>query len=267
MKKIMEITAERDAFVRDILRANVSSRAISSLKKYGKMTINGVAVRADTRISRGDTLRLEFPEEREEIATPYKLDIEPVYEDGDYLVIDKAMGIPCIVTGKKPCLLNGLKYLYPDEKFHIITRLDKDTAGLVLLAKNAPATFALKDIQKTYLALAEGKIEGKTTLNLPIADDNGFKRYVSDSGKPSVTEVEPINFDGKNTLVECRLLTGRTHQIRVHLSYIGHPIVGDTLYGNGVGEFNGGQNLICKKLSFTQPYTGEKITLESEREL
>lgn len=269
MGKVVEYTVKREyEIVRNVLRELFSTRLSKLLKTQGSMVLNGnEQIRADRKVFSGDVLTFTFPDESSDYEAE-EMDILPVYEDEDYLIIDKGQGITCIPTGGRT-LFSGLKKLYPAENFHVITRLDKDTAGLVLLAKSSLAAGKMHryPIEKIYTVLCEGEIAKPVTINAPIVRAGDIRRVVSKDGKPSVTIVTPIKFDGENTLAECKLLTGRTHQIRVHLSHIGHAVVGDTLYGNGTGEYNSGQKLLCSKLRFVQPLTGKEVAVSSQRSL
>ncbi len=268
--KTVVVTAWRDTYVRNILRSRFSAAQIARLKKEGEIRADGARVRADFFAARGTQIAFLFPDERAEGQVPVEdADVKIVYEDEDYLVCDKGAGILSVPDkAGRTSLLAALGFLRPQTPFHVLTRLDKDTRGLVLVAKSSLAASAMRsaEIQKFYLAEAEGEIKQPIRVTAPIAGGAGMKRMVSPAGKEAETIVTPLFFDGKNTLAECRLLTGRTHQIRVHLAYIGHPVAGDSLYGNGEGAFNGGQKLLCARLVFTQPFTKETIDVRSERE-
>ncbi len=270
MSKIISVTATSDTFVRNILRANFSSRQIIKLKRFGKICVNGKSVFADYKVQKGDELTFEFEDELRSDYSAEQMDLKIIYEDEDFLICDKGRNITCTPTGKdRSSIFNGLKFLYPDTSFHVLTRLDKDTLGLVLLAKNSLAASQIRkvNVNKCYLMLAEGIVEGEITVNEPILSVSGLKRIVSKDGKESCTVIRALYVYEGNTVCECELITGRTHQIRVHSAYIGHPIVGDTLYGNYEGDLNGGQKLICSRLSFIQPFTGVPVQVESKRNI
>ncbi len=268
MNKTLTLIAEGRIQVRDLLRRHISSGQMKALKKNGRVLCNGKEVNARYLLQAGDSLTLCFSEEKQVAYQAKLMDVKVLYEDEDYLVVDKGVGISCIPNQKdRDNLLEGVSLYYPDDTFHVLTRLDKDTSGLVLLARSSLAASAIAEIKKLYLALVEGILETSVRIDAPIARGEDIKRIVSDAGKPSVTIVRPIEKRAEGTLVECELLTGRTHQIRVHLSHIGHPIVGDTLYGNGVGAYNSGQRLLCYRLEWVQPFTKERISVVSERRL
>lgn len=269
MKKIICLTAESDTYIRNILRKEFSSAQIAKLKNRGVVSVGNKRVRADYKVNAGDQIVCEFFEDIKRHYEPKKLDVEIIYEDDDYLILDKGIGITSIPGGKSDSIFNALAFLYSDFAARVITRLDKDTMGLVLIAKNSIAASKIKhsDIIKTYLLLAEGEVKENRIIDAPIAATGGIKRIVNDSGKKAVTSIEPLFFDGKNTMLKCVIHTGRTHQIRVHMAYIGHPVVGDTLYGHGAGEYNGGQKLICNNLTFIQPFTKSLISVNSNKKI
>ena len=161
------------------------------------------------------------------------------------------------------CVFAGLQFLYPGEVFRIVTRLDKDTEGLMLITKNALAHSILNEskIVKKYRALLVGDVQNDVIIDAPIARADDIKRKVSDDGKPATTILKVIKRNIDTTEVELELITGRTHQIRVHTAHIGHPIVGDTLYGGAQGEYNSGQELKCSFLSFLHPFNKKQITI------
>lgn len=267
--KIMTYIPSREKYLRDVLHELFSHRQIVLLKQKGKIVCNGEELTADRKVAAGEEVFFYFPDPPSACYAPMEMDLIPVYEDGDYLIVDKGVGIACIPAGKEGVsIFNGLKRLYPGKRFHVLTRLDRDTAGLVLLAAHPLAAQRLdvRSVEKGYEALAEGVIGEELTVDAPIARVPGeIRRTVSPEGKRAVTVIKPLYIAGGNTVAECRLLTGRTHQIRVHLSHIGHAVVGDTLYGHGTGGYNGGQNLLCRTLSFVQPLTGKRIEVSSGR--
>ena len=156
-------------------------------------------------------------------------------------------------------LFNGLKFLYPDGVFRVVTRLDKDTSGLVLVAKNALAHSVLFEevrfIEKTYTALVEGELS-PIVIDAPIVSDGSAARRVGEGGKPAITRIIDAKPRGDASLLTIVTETGRTHQIRVHLSHVGHPLVGDVLYGARQG---GGQLLCCTGIGFIHPVTRQKM--------
>lgn len=261
--------SEGNARLRDFLRARFSYTALKHMRQCaGAIRVNGRAVNVCERLNPGDVVEVSLPELCAPQAQPEKLELRVVFEDGDLLIISKGPGIACMVTNghERDNLLSGLAYLYPGETFRVVTRLDRDTSGLVLVARNAyvHSCFSrdMHRIGRCYRALCEGKIERDLTVSLPIARGEDIRRIVSEAGKPAITHVHPVRELGPNTLAECTLETGRTHQIRVHMAAIGHPVVGDTLYGSGKGDYNTGQQLECFRLEFTHPVTGQALKFE-----
>lgn len=264
MGKVVEYKVEREyTLVRHILKSTFSAKQISAIKKRGRVEGENGRLKADDKVFFGAVVKIYLPDE-ENPSVPQKTAISVVYEDEDLLVVDKDSGVCSTPTGKAN-VLGGLKYLYPEQNFHVLTRLDKDTKGLVLLAKSAYATERMRavPVEKRYLAVVEGKL-GKTVVDKPIRRGEGIRREIG-GDKRAITEVTPVSFDEASgqTLVECVLHTGRTHQIRVHLSSIGHPVAGDGLYGRNASGYNGGQRLVCNRLAFISPFSQKHIVVTS----
>lgn len=265
--------SEGHAVLRDFLRAEFSYTALKNMRRSeGAIRVNGRAVNVCERLNPGDVVDVSLPELCVPQAVPEKLDLSVLFEDEDLMVVRKGAGIACMVTNghERDNIMSGLAYLYPGEVFRVVTRLDRDTSGLVLVARNAyiHSCFSrdMRRICRCYRALCEGAIEGDLTISLPIARGEDIRRVVSESGKPAITHVHPVRSVGSDTLAECTLETGRTHQIRVHMSAIGHPVVGDTLYGSGSGDYNTGQQLECFRLEFVHPITGQTLKFEIPEE-
>ena len=201
------------------------------------------------------------------------LPLDIVYEDAYYLLVNKPSGISTMPNRSHYSENLGGAICYylqnnqPDFTLRILNRLDKDTSGLVLVAKNSIAQKDIKNIEKTYLALCEGVIDEPCTISKPILTvrDNGVnqqKRVVSEQGQAATTFVLPIKTIENTTLLSITLKQGRTHQIRLHLSSIGHPLVGDTLYGKASDRINHAA-LCCNKLSFYHPYLKKKLSFSA----
>lgn len=260
MDRVLRLTVENDCTVRDFLRARFSGRRIHFLREKGNILLSGRPVTAADRARKGETLELVFKETQTFDYAPEELGVGIIYEDEDVLVAFKPQGIPSMPAAPHftGTLYNALAYLRPGEVFRIATRLDKDTSGLVLLLKNALSHSILfeEGAQKTYSALARGRLTAPLVIDAPVYSDGGRKRYVDERGKPAKTRIIAAEPAGENTFLTIATDTGRTHQIRVHLAHIGHPLVGDELYGGG----EGGQKLCCTSLAFVHPLGREKMT-------
>lgn len=262
--------SEGNAVLRDFLRARFSYTALKHMRLCeGAIRVNGKAVNVCERLKPGDVVETSLPELCTPQAAPEKLDLSVVFEDGDLLVVRKGTGIACMVTNghERDNLLSGLAYLYPGETFRVVTRLDRDTSGLVLVARNAyiHSCFSrdMHRIGRRYRALCEGTVEGDLTVSLPIARGTDIRRIVSEEGKPAITHVHPVRSVGTDTLVECTLETGRTHQIRVHMQHLGCPVCGDFLYGTELPQLPGRFALHSAALDLKHPITGEMLHLTS----
>lgn len=267
---------ENNKSVKGILSENLNfSRRLSRrLELNDKIFINGSVVRMNKRISQGDILTIEFDEEEDEY-NAVNIPIDIVYEDSDLLVVNKP---PYIVvhptkSHQDNTIANGVAYYFKEKgiqrKVRLVNRLDMNTSGIVIIAKNPYAHNELSNqmksntVDKYYYAIAEGIIEqDEGTINEPITRFNpeDIIRIVHPSGKECITHYKVEKRMNNMTLVRLKLETGRTHQIRVHLKHIGHPIVGDTLYGNESSLINR-QALHCHEMKFRQPLTGEEISI------
>ncbi len=272
-----------DAFLADEFR-DISRSIIKKLIKDELVTVNGLTVKPRYLVKKGDSVRLIMPLEEEEVeivAEDIPLDI--VYEDEDVAVINKAQGMVVHPgTGNKTgTLVNALLHnfktlstLNGEDRPGIVHRIDKDTAGLLMIAKNDFAHENLAEQLKEhtttrkYYALVEGVIkEERGTINAPIGRHpvDRLKMTVTDkNSKNAVTHFVVLERFEKYTLIEARLETGRTHQIRVHMEYINHPVVGDPVYGyKNQKRFKlQGQLLFAKVLGFDHPRTGEYMEFE-----
>lgn len=255
----------------------VSRSQIQTLIKEGSITVNDEPSKANYKIQPGDEIEVLIPAPVEINAQPENIDIEIVYEDQDVVVVNKPQGMVVhpSIGHSSGTLVNALLYHVKDLsgingkiRPGIVHRIDKDTSGLLMVAKNDQAheklSAQLKDkkAQREYVALVHGKIHHeKGTIDAPIGrDTSNRKRYaVVDNGKPSVTHFEVIERFEKFTLVRLILETGRTHQIRVHMHYIEHPMAGDPLYGPRKTLKGNGQFLHAETLGFTHPTTGKEM--------
>lgn len=279
MNKIQRIVDEAfdGANIASYLRLalGLSSTLVKKVK-FGGVFINGVNVHMRATVRKNDTVEVILPEEASENIRPIAMPLDIVYEDEYIIAVNKPSGMPTHPSkgNSLPTLAEGIvAYLMPKKfVFRAINRLDRDTGGIVIVAKDALSAARLSaemkrgGFSKVYSAIVTGTPEmAHGVIDAPIARnaEGDIKRVVRDDGKRAVTEYKVIRTlsDG-NALCEIRLHTGRTHQIRVHMAYIGHPLVADFLYGERIEGRN--YSLHAKTISFTHPVTGEKMTLHSK---
>ena len=238
---------------------------------------NGAWAYIRDKLDAGDVLEILFAEEdSSENIVPVEMKLDIVYEDEDILVINKPADTPIHPSqgNYDNSLANGVKHYYESQGesfvFRCINRLDRDTTGLVVIAKNMLSSAALnaamvnREIHRTYLAVVKGELPEKGTIDFPIARKDGstVERCVDMSGgEYAVTHFECVEKNEKYSLAKIWLETGRTHQIRVHMNAIGHPLPGDFLYHNDRSEI-GRQALHSWRLEFYHPVTGELLKFE-----
>lgn len=255
---------------------HLSDRLITKLKKNKKIYLNDKETFSRQTIINGDIVSfvLDFDEDNSNIV-PNNIPLDILYEDDYMLILNKPAGIaihPSILHYNNS-LSNGVKFYFDKlglkKKIRIVNRLDKDTSGIVVFAKNEYIQECLirqmktGEFKKEYLTIVEGILEDSSgTLDFPIARKEGsiIERCVSPDGDLSITHFDVIKTFNNISLVHIVLETGRTHQIRVHFSYIKHPVLGDTLYGNSSNLINR-QALHSYKLTFTHPITKNKLTI------
>lgn len=250
--------------------AGVSSRLMNSLKTYPDgITLNGEHIRTIDIIKEGDVLAVNIPDRFGE-TQPIEMPLDIVYEDDDFIVINKSPFVAMHPTHNHQgdTLANGLAYyLQKSNKptvFRAVGRLDKGTSGLVVCALNPLSASKIPvTALKEYMAVVSGDAPGSGTVDSPIYRPDPMKtlRCVDERGDSAVTHFEKIAGNGEMSLLRLRLETGRTHQIRVHMASLGMPIVGDSLYGTdtrGIGH----QLLHRSKIELTHPVTGERMTFE-----
>ncbi|MCR4563652.1 MAG: RluA family pseudouridine synthase [Clostridiales bacterium] len=250
--------------------AKLSSRLIRTLKHYEDgILLNGIHARTVDLLKTGDTLSVTLPDSKNEIE-PLEYELDVIYEDEDLLIINKPALLPMHPTHNHQgdtlanAVVNHLINEGKQPSFKAVGRLDKGTGGLVVCALNSHCAARLQaKIRKTYYAVADGVYEGCGTIDRPIYRPDPLKtlRAVGESGDRAITHWKALKTDGKRTLLEIELETGRTHQIRVHFASLGTPLTGDRMYGKKSEEIPH-QALFCGKISFTHPVTGTKMKLE-----
>ncbi|MDE6656132.1 MAG: RluA family pseudouridine synthase [Anaeroplasmataceae bacterium] len=248
----------------------------------GKILVNGKLEKPSYQLKMGDEITYELLEEKALAMDAKDLNLEIVYEDEDVAVVNKPKGMVVHpgAGNTEDTLVHGLLYELDDlatingvVRPGIVHRIDKDTTGLLMIAKNDMAALGLAEqlknhsCKRRYQALVYGNFaESKGKINAPIGRDpeDRKKMAVSKTGKPAITHFTVLKRFKEFTLIECELETGRTHQIRVHLSYIGHPIVGDKVYGRRKVIGDQGQFLHAKLIGFEHPRTHKWLEFDSE---
>ena len=280
-----------DAFLAE--KTELSRSAAARLAESGAVTVCGIKREKKHPLKVGDVIELEIPEAEEYEAAPENIPLDVVYEDNDIIVINKPSGMvvhpaPGNYTGT---LVNALLYHCRDSlsgiggvmRPGIVHRIDKDTSGLLVVAKNDSAHKALSEelsyhgIEREYHALVKGGFKTESgTVDLPLGRHPVDRKKMAvlkndPTAREAVTHYEVIASFGQVTYLRLKLETGRTHQIRVHMSHLGHALIGDEVYGSNKIPFEkqhasllDGQILHAKRLSLTHPRTGERMTFECE---
>lgn len=282
------VTAEaEDAGTRaDVFLAaklGVSRSNMQKLLEDGRVKRGEKIIKANYKVRAGEMFVVDIPEPEPIEAVPENIPLDIIYEDDDVVVLNKARGMvvhpaPGNYTGT---LVNALLYhcsnlsgINSAIRPGIVHRLDKDTSGIMIVAKNDAAHISLsqqiqsKTAVRTYLAVVRGNIKTDSgTIETQIARDKTDRKkmaVVKDGGRDAITDYEVMERFGKYTLVRCKLRTGRTHQIRVHMEYLGYPLVGDPKYSPMKTPFGiKGQALHSHTLEFTHPRTGERMKFEA----
>ncbi len=265
------------------LETDLSREAIQRMIKNGKILVNEKTSKQSYKVAIGDKITVEEETIQEVDLIPEEMPLDIIYEDNDILIVNKEKGIVVHPGNGNPdgTLVNAVMAKCKESlsgvggklRPGIVHRIDKDTSGLVIIAKNDKAHINLseqiqrREVKKTYVALARGNVrENQATINMPIgrSKKDRKKMAVTKEGKEAITHFKVLNRFAGYTLLELDIETGRTHQIRVHLSEIGYPIVGDSVYSNGKNPFGvTGQMLHAKKLEFKHPISEDKIEVEA----
>lgn len=255
---------------------SISMRLLYSLKKNELVKVNSLSLKNHDIVKKGDVIEVRLQDEANDyVAQP--MDIKALYEDDDLYVIEKPpfMVVHPTKGHQSDTLANGLIYFFEKNnirsKIRFVNRLDRDTSGILIVAKNSychsvlTKDDAMHSMKKTYIAIVDGHLSNEEgTIDLPIGrSEEGIQRIVDDEGQRAVTHYKVISRLSKASLVEVSLETGRTHQIRVHFSHIGHPLLGDELYGGDMKEIKR-QALHCSELEFLSPRKKQMVTVKSE---
>lgn len=274
-----------DAYISQ--NTDISRSMVQKLLDEEKITVNDKIQKASYKVQAFDKIQINIETPKEVKIEPQDIPLDIVYEDNDILVVNKQKGLVVHPANGNPdgTLVNAIMAHCKDSlsgiggelRPGIVHRLDKDTSGLLIIAKNDKAHIQVsqqikdREVKKTYIALVRGTIvEDEATINMPIgrSTKDRKKMAVTKNGKEAVTHFKVLNRyttnKGSYTLLEIKIDTGRTHQIRVHMAEIGHPVIGDGVYSNGKNEFGvEGQCLHARRLEFVHPITGKEMKLEA----
>lgn len=267
--------------IKDYLKGvqGFSTRFVRGAAFDNRLFVNGKTARLSYKLKYEDKIEIEVTKSESQNVEPEKMDIDVAYEDMDVIVVNKLPGMVVHPTKsyQSGTLSNGLIYYFREKGenciVRLVNRLDMDTSGLVLIAKNQFSHMALardmnkESFKKEYIAVIHGHLKPESgTIDKPIYRDEGgsLKRIIDDRGQKSITHYEVIEKYEDSEMVRLVLETGRTHQIRVHLSSMGNPIFGDSLYGVEEKEYINRQALHAYKLQFPHPRSGKVVSIETE---
>lgn len=263
---------------------DITRTSAQRLIEDGNILVNGKNAKVSYKIQENDKISVEIPKPKQIELKAQNIPIEIIYEDSDIIVVNKPKGMVVHPANGNPdgTLVNAIMAICKDSlsgiggeiRPGIVHRIDKDTSGLLIVAKNDNAHVKMSEqiknheVKKTYIALVRGVFkENEATIDMPIgrSPSDRKKMAVNKNGKNAITHIKVLKRFDKYTLLKVNIETGRTHQIRVHLSHIGYPIVGDYTYSNGKNEFDViGQCLHAQKLEFKHPITQKDMCLEAE---
>lgn len=284
MEKIVadEENVRLDAYVAK--KRNISRAMVQKLVQEGNVLVNGAAKKDSYKVQSGDEIEVNIPAAKEIDLKPENIELGILYEDNDIIVVNKPKGLVVHPANGNPdgTLVNAIMAICKDSlsgiggeiRPGIVHRLDKDTSGIIIVAKNDKSHINMskeikdRQVKKIYIALVRGRVvENEATINMPIgrSTKDRKKMAVRKDGKEAITHFKVLKRYHNYTLLEVKIDTGRTHQIRVHMAEIGHPVVGDMVYSSGKNEFGvEGQMLHAKSLDFKHPITGKQMHLEAE---
>jgi 23S rRNA pseudouridine1911/1915/1917 synthase len=272
-KQIIEYTATKSKTILQILKEDLSfsNRLISKIKN--DVLLNDKSAKTYDTTEIGDVLKVDigFEETSDNIVPNNNIEIKVLYEDEWMLIVDKPPFMPVhpSINHYEDSLSNGVKAYFVEnginKKIRPVNRLDKDTTGIVIFAKSEYIQENLTDYEKYYLTIVDGQTDESGIIDKPIARKlpSIIERTIRDDGDQAITHYKTLEFKNNMSLVECKLETGRTHQIRVHMASIGHFIIGDDLYGESSTLINR-QALHAYKIRFTHPVSRKEMVIESE---
>lgn len=259
----------------------LSRTMIKKLIESNNILVNDKSEKVSYKVQANDNIGIDVPEAKETKLKAQEIPLDIIYEDSDIIVVNKPKGMVVHPANGNPdgtlvnailsICKNSLSGIGGELRPGIVHRLDKDTSGLIIVAKNDKAHINLseqikeRNVKKTYIALVRGNVpEEEATINMPIgrSTKDRKKMAVTKNGKQAITHFKVLKRYSKYTLLEIKIETGRTHQIRVHMAEIGYPVVGDAVYSNGKNEFGiEGQMLHAYKLEFMHPITNKHMEL------
>ena len=250
----------------------ISARSMTVLKYAGMgITRSGIELKAHDIVYEGDIIEIQLPPDSND-AEPVEGRLDILFEDDCLLIVNKPYGMPVhpVKVHQLDTLSNIVAYYQQSRgesyTFRALNRLDKDTSGCVIIAKDRIAySLVQPTVEKKYIAACEGKISESRVIDAPIAlePDSKIKRCISSNGDPAVTHYKPLDCANSHTLCELRLETGRTHQIRCHMSSIGHPLSGDDMYGGSL-DYIQRQALHCKTITLIHPVSRDMILIDTD---
>lgn len=265
--------------------ADLSRARVQKIIEEGNVFVNESVAKASYKVNTNDCIIVKIEEAKEIDLEAQDIPLDIIFENNDYLIINKQKGLVVhpgngnldgtLVNAIMAHCKDSLSGIGGEIRPGIVHRIDKDTSGVIIVAKNDKAHINISEqiknheVKKTYVALVRGVIkENEATINMPIgrSKNDRIKMAVDRDGKEAITHFKVLKRFDKYTYLEVNIETGRTHQIRVHLSHIGFPIVGDDVYSNGKNPFGvQGQMLHAQKIEFTSPTTGEKVEYEAKK--